>query len=149
NSVRSAGLMTPLAADKAVAVQQKIIDQQDGVNELIRTRIKLEEDSLRKKLDELSIEKQVATLKRIQTDASRDAADSSRAWRFGETDSDKNATQARLAIQRANTGMFLAADNVFPGSKTDSLSARAKFAGQVLQDEATARRDLQSMETRN
>lgn len=147
-STQAAGRMDEVAADKAIAAQQKIINQQDALNELIQTRLNMEDESLRKKLDELSIEQQAAALARIQTDASKRTADSSLAWRFGETDSDKNANQAAMAIRRANATLFLARDAMFPGSKTDTLAARAENAGSVLQDEATARKALESLQTR-
>jgi len=146
-STRDAGLMDSLAADKAIAAQQKIIDQNDALNQEIQTRINLEEKSLRKKLDELSIEEQAAALARIQTDSSKAASDSSLAWRFGETESDKNASQAAMAIRRANARLFMAGDAAWPG--TDASADRAQNAGAILQDEATARKALEALQTRS
>lgn len=98
-------------------------------------------------MDKLTIAERVATLARIQTDASKDAADSSLAWRFGETESDKNSTQARTALRRAEAELKDALAS--RDSEADSPAARADFAGKVLGDEAVARKDLVALKTRS
>lgn len=151
NNVKSTlagGFITPREADKTIAVQQNIINQQDSLNEEIARRIVLEKASLQTEVEKLALAQQVATLARVQTDASKAAADSSLAWRFGETDSDKNANQALAAVRRANAGIIDSERSAVPGSMTDSPATRAGYAGQVLQDEATARRALETLKTR-
>lgn len=138
------------ARDNAIAVQQRIIDRADDLNERLKTRIKLEEKVTQEKLDELAIAEQAAALARVQTDASKVAADSSLAWRFGETDSDKNANQAAMALARANETMAKAKAGFVQGfGEGDTPASRAANAGSVLEDEVTARKDLASMQTRN
>ncbi len=145
----AAGTITEAQGRHEIGIWQKVIDQMDEANLMIQTRLILEDKRLAKARDELAVAEQIAALTRAQTDASKAAADSSIAWRFGETDSDKNANQALTAIQRAKEGLAKAGGAWFNEPLLgENPSRRAGFAGQVLQDEATARKGLETLQTR-
>lgn len=131
--------------DDEIAAQQKIIDQQNEADQMAKTRLDAANDELEPLLRKLDVMQQIANLQRIQTDAQKLAANSSLAWRFGETDSDKDANQAAAAIERAKIGMAGLEYGVTGGDPVSS----AAVAGQVLQDEATARERLSEMVKRN
>jgi hypothetical protein len=133
-------------ADK-IAEQQKIIDKVDEADLTARSRIDTEEERLEQLRRELDYEEAILNLKRRQSDASRQAADSARAWRVGETDSDKDSNQAAAAIQRIRSAMIAARAGLAAGASTPQ--SRAESLGVVTQDEATARNALQSMQQRN
>lgn len=127
--------------------RNRIIDQQDEAAQLIKTRIEQEEERLEQLRRELEYEEQILGLKRAQNDASKEAGRSAAAFRFGETESDKDANQARAAIARANQGGYRARARWLAGD--DTPASRAADVGQVTQDEATARRALEAMQQRN
>ncbi len=133
------------AANVEVAAQEKIIKTQDEANQIIKTRIDAEEKRLEQLQRELDFQEQIAKLARIQTDSSKHTANSSRAWRFGDTESDKDANEAQMAMKRAAGGINSAWDSRNSTTPAD----KAKIKGQVVQDEATARTNLESMERRN
>lgn len=130
-----------------IAAQQKIIDQQNEADVIIQSRIDAEDERLVQLQRELEYEEAIARVKRLQTDASKDAKMSSSAWRFGETDSDKDRNQAGFALGRARQSISAATS--FFRTDPDSIPANARFRGSILQDEATARERLEAMEQRN
>jgi hypothetical protein len=123
-----------------IAAQQKIIDQQNEADVIVKARIEEEEERLQQLQRELEIESAILALKRQESYGGKSAAFSSLAWRFGETESDQDANQAAAAIERANRNL---------GNAGGTPAANAVTRGQVLQDEATARGALDAMQRRN
>lgn len=132
-----------------IAAQQRIIDQQNEADTIVKSKLQTEEENLESLRRELEIQEAIARVQRIQNDASERASSSARAWRFGETESDKDANQARSALERGRRGLNQAQGIWFNEPITGpNPSARANLAGGILQDEATARAALKSMEDR-
>jgi TP901 family phage tail tape measure protein len=125
--------------------QQQILLQADAAEAMAMERIATEEKRIAQLVRELDFQEQIARLARTQTDASKRADNSSRAWRFGDTDSDKDANQAEMAMRRAAANINAAETS----AKTTSPSDKANLAGSILQDEATARTNLNALEQRN
>ncbi len=134
-------------SEKDPEIRQKIIDQQNEADVIVQSRIDSENERLEQLQRELDYEQAILNIKKQQTDSAKEAERSSQAWRFGETDSDKEANQARGAIERARRGRTAASARWMVGM--DTPQTRADAAGQVLQDEATARKNLESMQQRN
>lgn len=142
---RDSGEITLAQYDAEIELQDQIIQKQNEADLMVQARIDTETTRIEQLMRELDFQQQIAILARTQTDASKRAANSSRAWRVGETDSDKDSNEARAALQRAAATINAAesaAANATPADK-------ANFTGSVLQDEATARANLNAMEQRN
>lgn len=133
------------AARKQVEAQTRIINQQDEAVQTIETKIRLQEEEVALAIRKLEYEERIAVVLRTQKDAERRADNSSQAWRFGETDSDKDGNQAQAAIERSRRGLDQADALWWNG---DNTTAKAGLSGQILQDEATARANLETMERR-
>jgi TP901 family phage tail tape measure protein len=135
------------AEEKDPAIRQRMLEQQDEADSIMRTAIADEEERIEQLRRELEVQQSILQVKRQQTDAQKEAIRSAAAFRFGETDSDKDANQARLVIERARRGISSAEAAWLFNRGTPAT--RASNAGQVLQDEATARAALESMSRRN
>jgi TP901 family phage tail tape measure protein len=146
DSVKDTDPVKGNALNKQIEEQQRIIDQQNEADQIAATSIRKEEERIRRLERELEIQEQIANLQRVSNDSSRFAENSSLAWRFGKTESDKDANQAAAAIERAKAGMAKAGGDWLLGK--DTPVSRASASGQVLQDEATARANLEAMERR-
>jgi len=127
-----------------IDLQQKIIDKQNEADQIIKTRISLEDEKLQKLQRELESEEAILRLKRASNDAGRAASDRSLSARFGLTESDKDANQAGFAFQSASATI----DTAFQTRATSSPVDRASMLGSALQNEAIIRGNLLSMSSR-
>ncbi len=129
-----------------IAAQQKIIDQQDEADVIIRSKIEAEDERLIQLRRELEYEETIIRIKRAQTDSQKSASNSSLAFRFGETDSDKDQNQANFALDRAKRNAAAAQFGIIgAGGPADNAAVR----GSIVQDEVTVRQSLEAMQRRN
>lgn len=123
-----------------VALEKQIALLEEAMliaNERVTQEGKLADAELRK----LGIEERSAQVSRAISDGRKDAEASADAWRFGPTESAKDANVARAAIFRSGRMLNSLQRSDDPGS-------RAGAAGSVLADEATAKASLESMDRR-
>lgn len=126
--------------------EDQVLKAQEAVS-LAKGQVDEEQKQLEIALRKLEIEENIMNVKRAQTDAGKRAEMSSAAFRYGDTESGKDANVARATIERARQRLSMLQDNfIFDGPAKGADVASAK--GQILQDEATARAALESIERR-
>jgi TP901 family phage tail tape measure protein len=93
-------------------------------------------------------EERAAAIERAARDAGKRAGWRAEAFRYGESDADKNINVARAAINRSASMLGgLRDDNFFTGRNKDVMG-RAEDRGAVLADEKVAREALENLERR-
>jgi TP901 family phage tail tape measure protein len=129
-----------------VAENQKIIDQRNEMNQTAETAVRNETEKLKFLERELEIQEQIANLQRISQNSGRVASDTAEAYRFGATDSDKDINQTVAVLASAKRRLEQAGGDWKSGR--DDPASRNAAAGQILQEEAIARKNIEDMTTR-